>query len=269
MSDNEVFELKWEYHKSKHNPKFSRMTDMVKAVVKREKRPFCLIMYKWADGEVRKFHLPRHRNATKSFSGLYFRKDPSLFAEVNNMLKKGLSTDQVYTFVARKGAGTVSETISGPKLVNNRKLLMKRDSSNTTSANKPFTSEEGEMISLLQSNYLLQSVTFTKQHYVALNLLLQMLNDLHHFCVLGNFILWVDTTFELVEGLWLTDTTHSNEALVDLNGKNPEFPGPSFWHLRKSRECYQRFAGELVIQKPKLRGIKRLAMTWPKRCLMD
>ena len=77
-----------------------------------------------------------------------------------------------------------------------------------------------------------------------------MLNDLHRFCVLGDSILRVDTTFELVEGLWLTDTTYSNEALVDLNGKNPQFPGPSFWHFRKSRECYRRFAGELVIQKP-------------------
>ena len=90
------------------------------------------------------------------------------------------------------------------------------------------------MISLLRSNDLLQYVTFTKELYVALNFLPQMLNDLHRFCVLGDSILRVDTTFELVEGLWLTDTTYSNEALVDLNGKNPEFPGPSFWHFRKS-----------------------------------
>ena len=172
--------------------------------------------------------------------------------------RKFFSTDQVYTSVARKGARTVSETISGPKLVDNRKLLMKRDSSNTTSTNKPFTSEAGEMISLLRSNDLVQSVTFTKELYVALNFLPQMLNDLHHFCVLGDSILRVDTTFELVEGLWLTDTTYSNEALVDLNGKSPKFPGPSFWHFRKSRECYQRFAGELVIQKPELQDIKKI-----------
>jgi len=81
-------------------------------------------MYKWADGKVCKFHLPRHGHATKSSSGPYFQRDPSLLAEVDNMLEKGLLTDQIYTFVARKGAGTVSETISGPKLVDNRKLLM-------------------------------------------------------------------------------------------------------------------------------------------------
>lgn len=111
---------------------------------------------------------------------------------------------------------------------------MKRDTSNTTSTNKPFTSKAGEMISLLRSNYLLQSVTFAKELQVALNLLPQMINDLHRFCVLGDSIFQVDTIFKLIEGLWLTDTTYSNEALVDLNGKNPEFPGPSFWHFRKS-----------------------------------
>jgi len=64
--------------------------------------------------------------------------------ELEKCLRKVL-TDQVYTCVARKGAGTVSETISGPKLVNNRKLLMKSDPSNTSSTNKPFTSEAGEI----------------------------------------------------------------------------------------------------------------------------
>jgi len=71
-----------------------------------------------------------------------------------------------------------------------------------------------------------------------------MLNDLHHFCVLGDSILWVGTSFKLVEGLSLTNTTYSNEALVDLNGKNLEFPGPSFWHFRKSLEYYRGFAGD-------------------------
>ena len=50
-----------------------------------------------------------------------------------------------------------------------------------------------------------------------------MLNNLFKFCVLGNAILRVDTTFELVDGLWLTDTTYTNEALVDLKGKHPEY----------------------------------------------
>ena len=85
-----------------------------------------------------------------------------------------------------------------------------------------------------------------------------MLNNLFKFCVLGNAILRVDTTFELVHGLWLTDTTYKNEALIDLKGKHPEFPGPSFSHFRKTRESYRRFAGELVLWKPELLGLKKI-----------
>ena len=85
-----------------------------------------------------------------------------------------------------------------------------------------------------------------------------MINDLDRFCVNENSVLRVDTTFEVVEGLWLTDTTYTNEALIDLKRKNPEFPGPSFWHFRKTRECYRRFAGEIVIMKPELLKIKKI-----------
>lgn len=87
-----------------------------------------------------------------------------------------------------------------------------------------------------------------------------MINDLYRFCVNGNSVLRVDTTLELVEGHWLTDTTYTNEALIDLKGKNPEFPGPSFWHFRKMRECYRRFAREIVIKEPELK-LKRAAKT--------
>lgn len=85
-----------------------------------------------------------------------------------------------------------------------------------------------------------------------------MLNNLFKFCVLENSILRLDTTFELVDGLWLTDTTYKNEALIDLKRKQPEFPGPSFSHFRKTRESYCRFAGELVIRKPELLGLKKI-----------
>ena len=34
------------------------------------------------------------------------------------------------------------------------------------------------------------------------------------------------------------------------DGKHPEFPGPSFWHFRKNRKAFRRFAAELVVQNP-------------------
>ena len=256
VPEKEVFELKREYHTSMNNPEFSRTIVTVKEVTEKDPRPFYFVMYKWCDGVAREFILPRHGNASKPTSSQYFRKDPKLFGEVDGMLKQGLSTDQVYSGIARKKTDTVSEIISSPKLIDNRKLLMKKAES--TCGKSESMSEAEEIISCLRSNDLLQSVTFTKGEYVTFNCLPNMLNDLHRFCVNGKSILRVDTTFELVEGLWLTDTTYTNEALLDSNGKNPEFPGPSFWHFRKTRECYRRFAGEMVVQKPELLGIKKI-----------
>jgi len=47
--------------------------------------------------------------------------------------------------------------------------------------------------------------------------------------------------------------------LVDINnGKHPEFQGPSFWHFRKTRETYRRFAGELLIAELRLNDIKKI-----------
>ena len=84
-----------------------------------------------------------------------------------------------------------------------------------------------------------------------------MLDDVHRFCVLGNSILQVDTTFELIDGLWVTDTTFSHKAVRNhRNGKHPEFPGPSFWHFKKDREGYRRFTGELAVAKLELLKIK-------------
>ena len=81
-------------------------------------------------------------------------------------------------------------------------------------------------MSSLRTVPMFNSVTFNKDQYVSVNSLPNMLNDLYRFCVVGNSIPRIDTTFELVDGLWLTDTTYTNEALVDLKGKHPEFPGP-------------------------------------------
>ena len=102
------------------------------------------------------------------------------------------------------------------------------------------------------------SVTFTKERYISVNSSPNTLNAIHRFCVLGNSILRIDTTFELVNGLWLTDTTYANESLINQSNKHPEFPGPSFWHFKKSRESYRRFAGELTIAKPELLGMKKI-----------
>ena len=59
----------------------------------------------------------------------------------------------------------------------------------------------------------------------------------------GTGIFTVDTTFQLVDNLWLTDSTYPNLSLLDSNGK---------------RESYRRFCGEITLANPELRFIKKV-----------
>ena len=40
--------------------------------------------------------------------------------------------------------------------------------------------------------------------------------------------------------------------------KNPEFPGSSFWHFKRTRETYRRFVGELLIYEPLLINLQKI-----------
>ena len=82
--------------------------------------------------------------------------------------------------------------------------------------------------------------------------------DICRFCVRGNGIFCIDTAFEICDELYLTDTTYPNLSLHDINGKHPKFLGPSFWHFKRTRETYRRFAGELLIYKPLLINLHKI-----------
>lgn len=74
-----------------------------------------------------------------------------------------------------------------------------------------------------------------------------MLDDLPCFCQIN-----VDTTFDIVPGLWLTDTSYKHLGLVDENGSNPEFPGSMMLHFNKDRKEFRSFAMEIAVQRPEL-----------------
>ena len=82
--------------------------------------------------------------------------------------------------------------------------------------------------------------------YSIVNFIPEQLWDIYRFRVRDNGIFCIDTTFEICDGLYLTDNTYSNLSLHDITGKHPEFPGPSFWHFKRTREMYHCFAGELL-----------------------
>lgn len=126
------------------------------------------------------------------------------------------------------------------------------------SKNNAGISEETEaetLISCMKRQIFVKSVKFEEDRYVACSYKDYMLDDLARFCFKGDSYLNVDTTFDVIPGLWLTDTTYKHLALIDKNGNHPEFPGPSMLHFHKDRKEYRSLALEIVAQRPELLGI--------------
>ena len=118
--------------------------------------------------------------------------------------------------------------------------------------------KQEQLIKQVQTSNFIRKVTFHHDRYSTMNYLDTMINDITKFCVNGDSVLNVDTTFELVEGLWLTDTCYENKSLLDKNNNHPFFPGPSRWHFRKDREEYRNFASDIISKAPDLIKIKSI-----------
>ena len=69
-----------------------------------------------------------------------------------------------------------------------------------------------------------KSVVFLQEHYISFSASNQLLKDLERFCVYGTSTFVVDTTFQVCDGLWLTDSSFEYSALVNVDGKHPSFP---------------------------------------------
>lgn len=103
-----------------------------------------------------------------------------------------------------------------------------------------------------------KAVTISKDHFISIHVTEQQIKDLVRFCVEGNSVLRVDTTFEIIENFWVTDTSYTNESLISENsGESPDFPGPIMLHFRKDTFTYQAFASHLVMINPDLKNIKK------------
>lgn len=97
--------------------------------------------------------------------------------------------------MAERNTHTVSQT--HPKMIANRKYHNK--ASSDTSMPTEYNKTES-----LYKVPIFNSITFTNEQYASVNVPSDVMNA-YHFCVLGNSIRHVDTTFELVDGLWTTD----------------------------------------------------------------
>lgn len=155
----EVYELARHYKTNKANPSFSRAIITVRAVTEREPKPWYLVLYKWTGGP-KTFILQRHGNAMKPTASAYFRKDPVVSETIDEYLAQGLSVDKIYGTMSKEVCQSVSETISGPKMIENRKFHQKAHKETRDTAGEH--SEVESLISSLKSIPSITTVSFTK-----------------------------------------------------------------------------------------------------------
>ena len=77
------------------------------------------------------------------------------------------------------------------------------------------------------------------------------LNEIETFCVNGNNVLLLDTTFDVCD-MWLSDTAYQNRRLLNDKLEHPWFFGPILFHMKKTPE---RFCMDLVASKAELRKL--------------
>ena len=124
----------------------------------KEMKPYYLIMYRWAGDKQKEFIIPRHGNATKPTTNAYYQQDPCVFTQIDDMITEGMSTERIYSTMANKSSQTVSETVSGPKVTDNKKLASKK----STEVEQQHHSEAEILVSSLRNVPLTQSVSFNK-----------------------------------------------------------------------------------------------------------
>ena len=110
-----------------------------------------------------------------------------------------------------------------------------------------------------RNDSLIKSFYLDSEQYSAINYLPYQLTEIKRFCVENTGILSVDTTFEICDGLFLTDKNYPNLSLLDKRTTNHrQFPVPSFSHFKKNEETYRRFAGEMVIAEPSIAIVQKV-----------
>ena len=109
---------------------------------------------------------------------------------------------------------------------------------------------------LEQGKSFIRNVTILPQYYVVFAFTGDCLEGVERCCVNSSSVFRCDTTFEIMDKLWLTYTSYTNTALIKTQDtKHPEFPGPMMVHFKKDQRTYRRLATEIVTAKPNLSNI--------------
>ena len=258
VDTSKVYLLKRHYRYSKSND-FVNMIATITPFKAEKPNPYYMYLNKWSkkSANVDCFVVERHGNAKKPSSGAYFKKDPSVLENVRDRLNLNENPSKIYSDLSANIDTTtsVSNFIDKPRVIYNQNNLLKKK--NTQGSGEKF-SEYENLVALVQGDSFVQSVTAGRYSYTTVNYLPYMLKDMERFCVIGESPWVVDTTFKVAENLWLTDSSYTNYSLLDENGKNPQFPGPSQWHFKKDQASFRRIACEIVTENPKLLDIKKI-----------
>ena len=102
----------------------------------------------------------------------------------------------------------------------------------------------------------MQSLTHSSNCYCHINFNKNSISE--QFCVDGSSILRFDTTFEIIEGFWLTDKSYINLSIIDESGNHTEFPGPNVVYFWKGFIDYNRLATEMTFANENLYEIKQV-----------
>ena len=255
-----IYDVTRKYRQSKYNPGFNNTIATVRLKSTGETIKYYLVSYKWNGPPVTEFLVPRHGNARKPSVSSFYRQDPCVQFKIDQMIDVGMSNDAIYSKLIHENPVTASETIRDPKVISNRRFEKQKESVRKEDKTEINSSEsEAELIiRYLKENQFMKVANFTPNEYSTVNFSPRIINDIERFCLKMGGIFSVDTTFEVCEGLWLTDTSYPNLSLLKDDGTHPEFPGPSFWHFRKDRKAFRRFASELVVECPELLDLPRI-----------
>ena len=261
IESDDVFEIFREYRESKANPNFNHVTAYVKKFSTSIISDFYVSLYYWKEGTASQnedFLIPRHGNAKKTIAATYYRTDSQTINKAKTMLSENYSSSSIYD-VKHEAKISVGQEITDPKQLWNLKQ-------NLNKTKRESSSSSGEVdrivaaMKLEQGKSFIHNVTILPQYYIVFAFTDDCLEGVERCCVNSSSVFRCDTTFEIMNKLWLTDTSYTNTTLIKTQDtKHPEFPGPMMVHFTKDQGTYQHLATEIVPAKPNLSNISTIA----------
>ena len=215
---DDIYALKKEYRKSKANSNFQHIFAYVH---KYNEKEWCsnyyVSCYSWK-GKEEAFTTPRHGNAKKPTAAEYFRTEPNVLREAKSKLETS-SPSFVYTEMSSRNVKSFSEQIRDPKQLYNARLSSKEivDTVQTTSDFERLT----HMLKNPDGGQFICSVVMLPNSYVCVAFTDAAMKNIERFCVKGDkSVLRIDTTFEIVKDMWVTDTSYTNYSLIKAADSN-------------------------------------------------